>query len=274
MILKIFNISLIFINLIQRYTAYNKIKQNSEVRIMLKIENVSKTYGDKKVKAVDNIRFEVKPGEIFGFVGPNGAGKTTTIKMIVTLLKPDAGKIMINGVDNSEDIIAAKKQLSFVPDNPELFEKIKGIEYLNFMGDVYDVPTHERVERAERYLKIFELDQAVGDPISSYSHGMKQKLALIGGLLHDPNLFVLDEPMVGLDPKASFELKKIMREHCDRGKSVFFSTHVLDVAEKLCDRIAIINKGKIIEIGTMAEIREKTGSKESLENIFLEMTER
>lgn len=241
---------------------------------MLKIENISKTYGDKKIKAVDNIHFEVKPSEIFGFVGPNGAGKTTTIKMIVTLLRPDSGRILINGVDNSQDIMGAKQQFSYVPDNPELFEKIKGIEYLNFMADVYQVPEADRTVRAEKYLKIFELDKAVGDPISSYSHGMKQKIALIGALIHDPNLFVLDEPMVGLDPKASFELKKIMREQCDRGKSVFFSTHVLDVAEKLCDRIAIIKKGQIIAIGTMDEIREKVGSRESLENIFLELTEK
>ncbi len=194
--------------------------------------------------------------------------------MIVTLLRPDSGRILINGVDNSQDIMGAKQQFSYVPDNPELFEKIKGIEYLNFMADVYQVPEADRTVRAEKYLKIFELDKAVGDPISSYSHGMKQKIALIGALIHDPNLFVLDEPMVGLDPKASFELKKIMREQCDRGKSVFFSTHVLDVAEKLCDRIAIIKKGQIIAIGTMDEIREKVGSRESLENIFLELTEK
>ncbi len=240
---------------------------------MLKIEQVSKTYGDKNEKAVDNISFEVHPGEIFGFVGPNGAGKTTTIKMIVNLLAPNTGKIIINGIDNQENILEAKKQFSYVPDNPELFEKIKGIEYLKFIADVYQIPTAERQASIEKFLDVFEIKDAVNDPIGSYSHGMKQKLALVGALIHDPQLFILDEPMVGLDPKASFELKKIMREHCDRGRSVFFSTHVLDVAEKICDRIAIIKKGKIIEVGTMTEIREKAGSQESLENIFLELTE-
>jgi len=240
---------------------------------MLKLEEVSKTYGNKKEKAVDNVSLHVKPGELFGFVGPNGAGKTTTIKMIVSLLAPDTGRIIINGIDNQKDLLAAKQQFSYVPDNPELFEKIKGIEYLKFMADVYEVPVSERQERAERFLELFEIREAINDPIGSYSHGMKQKLALVGALLHDPQLFVLDEPMVGLDPKASFELKKLMREHCDRGRAVFFSTHVLDVAEKICDRIAIIKKGKIIEVGTMAEIRAKAGSQESLENIFLELTE-
>ncbi|AFA47804.1 ABC transporter ATP-binding protein [Acetobacterium woodii] len=240
---------------------------------MLKIEQVSKTYGDKNEKAVDNISFEVHPGEIFGFVGPNGAGKTTTIKMIVNLLAPNTGKIIINGIDNQENILEAKKQFSYVPDNPELFEKIKGIEYLKFIADVYQIPTADRQANIEKFLDIFEIKDAVNDPIGSYSHGMKQKLALVGALIHDPQVFILDEPMVGLDPKASFELKKIMREHCDRGRSVFFSTHVLDVAEKICDRIAIIKKGKLIEVGTMTEIREKAGSQESLENIFLELTE-
>ena len=240
---------------------------------MLKLEHVSKTYGNKNEKAVDDVSFEVNPGEIFGFVGPNGAGKTTTIKMIVSLLTPNSGKITINGIDNQTDILSAKNQFSYVPDSPELFEKIKGIEYLKFMADVYQVPAAERQERIEKYLDIFEIKDAVNDPIGSFSHGMKQKLALVGALIHDPEVFILDEPMVGLDPKASFELKKIMRDHCDRGRSVFFSTHVLDVAEKICDRIAIIKKGRIIEVGTMAEIREKAGSQESLENIFLELTE-
>jgi len=240
---------------------------------MLKLEQVSKTYGNKNAKAVDNISLEVHPGEIFGFVGPNGAGKTTTIKMMVSLLKPDTGRIFINGIDNQKNILEAKKQFSYVPDNPELFEKIKGIEYLKFVADVYEVPVIERQKQIEKYLEIFEIKEAINDPIGSYSHGMKQKLALVGALIHNPEVFILDEPMVGLDPKASFELKKIMRDHCDQGKSVFFSTHVLDVAEKICDRIAIIKKGKIIEVGTMDEIRAKAGSQESLENIFLELTE-
>lgn len=240
---------------------------------MLKLVEVSKAYGDKKIKAVDNVSFEVQPGEIFGFVGPNGAGKTTTIKMIVNLLKPDSGEIFVNGINNQENILEAKKQLSYVPDNPELFDKIKGLEYLKFMADVYEVSQEEKKERVEKYINVFEIKEAINDPIGSYSHGMKQKLALVGALIHNPEIFVLDEPLVGLDPKSAFELKKIMREHCEQGKSVFFSTHVLDVAEKICDRIAIIKKGKIIEVGTMAEIRAKVGSEDSLENIFLELTE-
>lgn len=241
--------------------------------MMLKLELVSKTYGNKNEKAVDNVSFEVHSGEIFGFVGPNGAGKTTTIKMMVSLLKPDAGRIFINGIDNQKNILAAKKQFSYVPDNPEIFEKIKGLEYLKFIADVYEVPITDRQKQIEKYLDVFEIKDAINDPIGSYSHGMKQKLVLVGALIHNPEVFILDEPMVGLDPKASFELKKIMRERCDQGKSVFFSTHVLDVAEKLCDRIAIIKKGKIIVVGTMNEIRAKAGSQESLENIFLELTE-
>jgi ABC-2 type transport system ATP-binding protein len=240
---------------------------------MLKIENLSKAYGDKKVKAVDNISLEVKPGEIFGFMGPNGAGKTTTIKMIVGLLKADSGKITINGIDNQENILEAKKQFSYVPDTPVLFDKIKAIEYLKFMADVYGVSAQAREQVFEEYTDLFEIKKAINDPIGSFSHGMKQKLALVGALLHDPQLFILDEPMVGLDPKSSFELKRIMRERCDQGKSVFFSTHVLEVAEKLCDRIAIIKNGQIIEVGSMDQLRAQAGSQESLEEIFLELTE-
>ncbi|WKY47231.1 ABC transporter ATP-binding protein [Eubacteriaceae bacterium ES3] len=240
---------------------------------MLKIENLSKAYGDKKIKAVDHISLEVKPGEIFGFMGPNGAGKTTTIKMIVGLLKPDTGKITINGIDNQAEVLKAKKQFSYVPDTPVLFDKIKAIEYLKFMADVYEVSAGQREQVFEEYTELFEIKKAINDPIGSFSHGMKQKLALVGALLHDPELFILDEPMVGLDPKSSFELKRIMRERCDQGKSVFFSTHVLEVAEKLCDRIAIIKGGRIIEVGSMEELQNKAGSQESLEEIFLELTE-
>lgn len=240
---------------------------------MLKIENLSKAYGDKKIKAVDNISLEVRPGEIFGFMGPNGAGKTTTIKMIVGLLKPDAGIITINGIDNQKNILEAKRQFSYVPDTPVLFEKIKAIEYLKFMADVYEVSADARDRVFEEYIDLFEIKKAINDPIGSFSHGMKQKLALVGALLHDPQLFILDEPMVGLDPKSSFELKRIMRQRCDQGKAVFFSTHVLEVAEKLCDRIAIIKNGQIIEVGSMEQLRSKAGSQESLEQIFLELTE-
>lgn len=241
---------------------------------MLKIQNLSKTYSNGSIKAVDNINFEVKPGEIFGFLGPNGAGKTTTIKMIVGLLKPDKGKILIKDIDNQENTLEAKRRISYVPDNAEVFEKLKGIEYLNFMADVYGVSAEDRKKRIKYYLELFELESAVNDLISSYSHGMRQKIVLIGSLLHDPELFILDEPMVGLDPKSSFNLKEIMKKRCDEGKSVFFSTHVLEVAEKICDRIAIINKGKIIAQGTMEELRALEGQEGSLENIFLELTEK
>ncbi len=240
---------------------------------MLTIENLSKTYGNKSQKAVDDLCFTVRDGEIFGFVGPNGAGKTTTIKMIAALLSPDTGRIIIDGVDNQQDLMGAKEKFSYVPDNPELFEKIRGNEYLRFMSDVYKVPDGEFKERAARYLDIFDLTGDAAAPIAAYSHGMKQKIALIGALIHNPRLFILDEPMVGLDPKSSFELKKIMAELCAQGHSVFFSTHVLDVAEKICDRIAIINHGRLIALGTMDEIRGGAGKDESLEEIFLELTE-
>ena len=240
---------------------------------MLKLKNLSKTYSKGQVKAVDNVNLEVKPGEIFGFLGPNGAGKTTTIKMIVGLLKPDEGNVFIDDIDVWENPLEAKKKISYVPDTPEVYDKLKGIEYLNFIADVYGIPKDVRQERIEKYLDIFELKAAVGNIIGSYSHGMKQKLVLISALIHDPELFILDEPMVGLDPRSSFNLKEIMRERCKEGKTVFFSTHVLEVAEKLCDRIAIINKGKIIALGTMDELRSAAEDKGSLEKIFLELTE-
>lgn len=240
---------------------------------MLKLENVSKSYSSGNVKAVDNVSFEVKPGEIFGFLGPNGAGKTTTLKMIVGLLKPDAGNIFIDGLDFQEHSIEVKKMISYVPDNHEVYERLTGIEYLNFMGDMYGISKDIRSKKINEYLELFELKDAVGDLIKSYSHGMKQKIVLIGALLNDPEVFILDEPLVGLDPKSAFKLKEIMRDRCDAGKSVFFSTHVLEVAEKLCDRIAIIRKGQIIACGTMEELRQQSESKQSLENIFLELTE-
>ena len=240
---------------------------------MLELKNISKTYSNGKVKAVDNISFTHKEGEILGFLGPNGAGKTTTIKMIVGLLKPDEGSIMINGINNQENPIEAKKSFGYVPDNPQVYERLRGIEYLKFISDVFQIPKEEREASIKKYSDVFNLTHALNDMINSYSHGMKQKLALISALIHKPDLFILDEPMVGLDPKSSFKLKEIMREHCDEGKSVFFSTHVLEVAEKICDRIAIINEGKIIALGTMEELKEKAGKEETLENIFLEVTD-
>lgn len=240
---------------------------------LLKIQNVSKTYGKAKVKAVDNISLEVKPGEIFGFLGPNGAGKTTTIKMIVGLLKPDEGIITVNGVNVWEEPLKAKSMISYVPDSPEIYDKLKGIEYLNFIADMYGISKEVRKRKLDYYLGLFEIKDAVGDVIASYSHGMKQKIVLTAALLNNPELFILDEPMVGLDPKSAFNLKEIMRDMCNKGKTVFFSTHVLEVAEKLCDRIAIINKGKIIALGTMDELRSHAEERESLEKIFLELTE-
>ncbi len=236
---------------------------------MLKIEGLTKSYNKGDVKAVDDISLEIENGEIFGFLGPNGAGKTTTIKMIVGLLKPDDGKIILDGINVWEEPMRAKSRISYVPDNPEIYDRLTGFEYLNFIGDMYDIAAEERTEKIKQYTSIFNIEDALGDIISSYSHGMKQKLVLTSALMSNPDLFILDEPMVGLDPKSSFNLKEIMRD----GKSVFFSTHVMEVAEKLCDRIAIINKGKIIAMGSMEELRRTAQEKESLENIFLELTE-
>lgn len=206
-------------------------------------------------------------------MGPNGAGKTTTIKMVVGLLKPDNGSIMVDGVDVWKEPLKAKSMISYVPDSPEIYDKLKGIEYLNFIADMYEIPKDKREERAEYYLDMFNIKDAVGDIIGSYSRGMKQKLVLTSALINDPELFILDEPMVGLDPKSSYNLKETMKKMCDRGKTVFFSTHVLEVAEKFCHRIAIINKGKLVTMGTMEELRSHAEKKETLENIFLELTE-
>ncbi len=240
---------------------------------MIEISGLCKSYNKGAVKAVDNLDLTVKPGEIFGFLGPNGAGKTTTIKMMVGLLKADRGNVKINGFDIQNEPLRVKESISFVPDNPEVYEKLTGIEYLNFLGDVYGVPGPVRKEKISRFLELFELLGAVNDLIQSYSHGMRQKLVLIGAILHEPQVFILDEPMVGLDPKSANNLKKYMREHCDSGKTVFFSTHVLEVAERLCDRIGIINQGRLIACGNMDELKAQSQNKETLENIFLELTE-
>lgn len=241
--------------------------------MMIEIANLSKSYNKGTVKAVDDLSLTVNNGEIFGFLGPNGAGKTTTIKMMVGLLKPDSGTVTINGHSIIEDPLAVKKAISFVPDSPEVYEKLTGIEYLNFMGDVYAVPAEVRSKRLPYLLDLFALSDAVGDLIQSYSHGMRQKIVLVGAMLHEPELFILDEPMVGLDPRSSNNLKNYMREHCKAGKTVFFSTHILEVAEKLCDRIGIIHKGRLIACGTMYELQNMAANRESLENIFLELTE-
>lgn len=240
---------------------------------MITLDSISKSYAGGSIKAVDNLSLEVPSGQIFGFLGPNGAGKTTTIKMIVGLLRPDSGQIYVNGINALEEPIAAKQKIGFVPDNPEVYERLTGVEYVNFMADVFGVPADIRQRRIEELLEMFEMKDAFGDLIQSYSHGMHQKIVLIGALVHDPEVMIMDEPMVGLDPRSSHLLKEVMRERCDAGKTVFFSTHVLEVAEKICDTIGIINKGRLISHGSMSELREQAGKSESLENIFLELTE-
>lgn len=241
---------------------------------MIELHQVSKSYNKGKVKAVDELTLTVKPGEIFGFLGPNGAGKTTTIKMIVGILKPDSGTIAVNGLDTQQNSLKCKSITTYVPDYPAVYERLTGLEYLNFIGDVYGVPKTERLTRIEKWLEVFELSQAVASPIQSYSHGMKQKIVLTAALLPAPQVMVLDEPMVGLDPRAAHHMKELMREHCDQGKTLFFSTHIMEVAEKLCDRIGIINKGKLIACGTMDELKKIDKSEQSLEHIFLELTEK
>jgi ABC-2 type transport system ATP-binding protein len=240
---------------------------------MIEISEVSKSYNQGAVKAVDGVTLTVRNGEIFGFLGPNGAGKTTLIKMITGILNADEGTIMINGKDIRKDPIEAKMQFGFVPDDPNIFARLTGLEYLNFMADMYMVPAETRLDLLQTLLKRFEMAAAAGDLIQSYSHGMKQKIVVIGALLHNPPVWILDEPMTGLDPRSSFDLKEMMREHADAGKTVFFSTHVLDVAEKICDRLAIINKGRVIFCGSMQEIHEHLRENQSLENLFLELTE-
>lgn len=239
---------------------------------MIELINVNKSYNDTN-KAVDNINLRIENGEIFGFLGPNGAGKTTTIKMITGILHSDSGSIKINDIDVKENPLKAKKQFGFVPDNPDMFLKLKGIEYLNFMADIYEVSKEDRKTKIEELSKKFDLESALGDQIQSYSHGMRQKIILMGALIHNPSVWILDEPMTGLDPKSSYILKEMMREHADRGNVAFFSTHVLEVAEKLCDRVAIINKGKVLFCGTLEEIRNHFKENDSLERIFLDITE-
>ena len=232
---------------------------------MLIIENLTKTYGEKK--AVDDLSLHIRPGEIFGFIGHNGAGKSTTLKSAVGILRFDAGRITICGKDLLSEPVACKRDLAYIPDNPDLYDFMSGIKYLNFIADVFGIPAAERQEKIRKYADLFELTGDLGQPISAYSHGMKQKLALISAWIHDPKLIVMDEPFVGLDPKASHILKEMMREHCDRGGAIFFSTHVLEVAEKLCDKVAIIKQGRLVKVGTMEEVK----GDDSLEEVFLEL---
>ena len=232
---------------------------------MLNIEHLTKTYGSQK--AVDDLSLHIRPGEIFGFIGHNGAGKSTTLKCAVGILQFDSGKITINGTDLLSDPVKCKRDLAYIPDNPDLYEFMSGIKYLNFIGDVFGIPAEVRQERIRKYADLFELTDDLAQPISAYSHGMKQKLALISAWLHDPKLILMDEPFVGLDPKASHLLKEMMRAHCDAGGAIFFSTHVLEVAEKLCDKVAIIKQGRLIREGTMDEVK----GDDSLEEVFLEL---
>lgn len=238
---------------------------------MIEIKDISKEF-KKGIKVIEKINLKINNGEIFGFLGANGAGKTTTIKMITGILNIDEGEILIDGRNIEKNPVEAKKQIGYVPDNPEIFLKLKGIEYLNFIADIYEVDETERKDKIEELSKIFQMDKALNNKIETYSHGMKQKIIIIGALLHSPNNLILDEPMTGLDPKSSFELKKIMKENTERGKTVFFSTHILDVAEKLCDRIGIINKGKLIFVGTLDEMKMELKENKSLEELFMEIT--
>lgn len=239
---------------------------------MIKFENVTKTY-NKTVKALDNVSFNVKGGEIVGFIGPNGSGKTTTMKLLTGIIKADKGKIVVNGFNIREDPIKAKQSIGYIADSPDMFLRLKGTEFLQLIGDIYRVPTEDRKERIESLAEKFGLTEALSSPMMSYSHGMRQKMMVIAALLHKPPVWILDEPMIGLDPKSAFELKQLMRDHTKDGNAVFFSTHVLEVAEKLCDRVVIIKKGNILYNGTLDEL-EKQNKNESLENIFLELTEK
>ena len=232
---------------------------------MLDIQHLTKTYGEKK--AVDDLTLHIAPGEIYGFIGHNGAGKTTTLKSVVGILQFDQGEITIGGKSIKTDPLACKRLLAYIPDNPDLYDYMTGIKYLNFIADVFGVDAQTRRERIRTYADTFELTGDLAQPIAAYSHGMKQKLAIIAAWLHDPRLIVMDEPFVGLDPKAAHTLKGMMRQVCDNGGAIFFSTHVLEVAEKLCDKVAIIKGGRLIRSGTMEEVK----GDESLEDVFLEL---
>ena len=232
---------------------------------MLKIDHLTKTYGEKR--AVDDLSLRIRPGEIFGFIGHNGAGKSTTLRCAVGILQFDSGRIEIDGESIADNPLACKRKLAYIPDNPDLYDFMSGVKYLNFVADVFGVSADARQERIRKYADLFELTDDLGQPTSAYSHGMKQKLAIVSAWLHAPKLILMDEPFVGLDPKASHLLKEMMREHCDAGGAIFFSTHVLEVAEKLCDKVAIIKQGRLIKAGTMEEVK----GDDSLEEVFLEL---
>ena len=251
--------------LAQRGDGKKNNKKGEEENIMLKIEHLTKSYGEKK--AVDDLSLHIAPGEIYGFIGHNGAGKTTTLKSVVGIQQFDQGEIFVGGVSMQKDPLACKKQLAYIPDNPDLYEYMTGIQFLNFIADIFGISVQERQERIHNYADRFELTDDLAQSIAAYSHGMKQKLAIIAAWIHQPKLIVMDEPFVGLDPKAAHLLKGMMREICDQGGAIFFSTHVLEVAEKLCDKIAIIKAGRLIRFGTMEEVK----GDDSLEDVFLEL---
>lgn len=232
---------------------------------MLRIENLTKTYGEKR--AVDNLSLHIAPGEIYGFIGHNGAGKTTTLKAVVGILQFDKGEVFIKGESIRKNPLACKQKIAYIPDNPDLYEFMTGIKFLNFIADIFGVPEEKRQERIRKYADLFEMTENLAQPIASYSHGMKQKLAIISAWIHEPKLIIMDEPFVGLDPKAAHILKQMMCEICDEGGAIFFSTHVLEVAEKLCDKVAIIRNGQLIQSGTMQEVK----GDDSLEEVFLEL---
>lgn len=232
---------------------------------MLRIENLTKTYGEKR--AVDNLSLHIAPGEIYGFIGHNGAGKTTTLKAVVGILQFDKGEVFIKGESIRKNPLACKQKIAYIPDNPDLYEFMTGIKFLNFIADIFGVPEEKRQERIHKYADLFEMTENLAQPIASYSHGMKQKLAIISAWIHEPKLIIMDEPFVGLDSKAAHILKQMMREICDEGGAIFFSTHVLEVAEKLCDKVAIIRNGQLIQSGTMQEVK----GDDSLEEVFLKL---
>lgn len=232
---------------------------------MLRIENLTKTYGEKR--AVDNLSLHIAPGEIYGFIGHNGAGKTTTLKAVVGILQFDKGEVFIKGESIRKNPLACKQKIAYIPDNPDLYEFMTGIKFVNFIADIFGVPEEKRQERIRKYADLFEMTENLAQPIASYSHGMKQKLTIISAWIHEPKLIIMDEPFVGLDPKAAHILKQMMREVCDEGGAIFFSTHVLEVAEKLCDKVAIIRNGQLIQSGTMQEVK----GDDSLEEVFLEL---
>ncbi len=234
---------------------------------MLRIENLTKTYGEKK--AVDTLSLHIQAGEIYGFIGHNGAGKTTTLKACCGILKFEEGEIYVDGVSIKEDPLSCKQKIAYIPDNPDLYNFMTGVQYINFIADIYKVPATTRKELMEKYATDLEILSDLAQPIATYSHGMKQKLALIAALVHQPKLLIMDEPFIGLDPKATHTLKGVMRSLCDNGGAIFYSTHVLEAAEKLCDKVAIIKDGKLIKMGTMDEVKGDS----SLENVFLELAE-